>query len=97
MQSEEEGLQNKQEEAANPQDPAGQEAAGLVVPVQNGEGDSLNLSAGFIQVDLKVNRCLKISSLCCSTFVYIFRINKAHIHIVSTPTMSHAKPIVLRI
>lgn len=58
MQSEEEGLQSKQEEAAaaaqaQAQDLPGQEpAAGLTVPVQNGEGDSLNLSAGFIQVRL---------------------------------------------
>ncbi len=28
----------------------GEPGTGLVVPVQNGEGDSLNLSAGFIQV-----------------------------------------------
>ena len=58
MQSEEEGLQSKQEEAAaaaqaQAQDLRGQEpAAGPTVPVQNGEGDSLNLSAGFIQVCL---------------------------------------------
>lgn len=54
MQSEEEGLQSKQEEAAaaaGAQDATKQEpAAGLVLPVQNGQGDSLNLSAGFIQV-----------------------------------------------
>ena len=56
VQSEEEGLKVKQEETAEAVQLAEQggrprnEAAGLVVPVQNGEGDSLNLSAGFIQV-----------------------------------------------
>lgn len=54
LQSEEEGLKVKQEEtseAVQQQAEAGEPtAAALVVPVQNGEGDSLNLSAGFIQV-----------------------------------------------
>ena len=53
LQSEEEGLRVKQEETneALQEAEAGEPiAAGLVVPVQNGEGDSLNLSAGFIQV-----------------------------------------------
>ena len=54
LQSEEEGLKVKQEEtneAVQQQAEVGEPtAAGLVVPVQNGEGDSLNLSAGFIQV-----------------------------------------------
>lgn len=54
LQSEEEGLKVKQEEtseAVQQQAEAGEAAAAaLVVPVQNGEGDSLNLSAGFIQV-----------------------------------------------
>lgn len=54
MQSEEQGLKVKQEEtneAVQQQAELGEAtAAGLVVPVQNGEGDTLNLSAGFIQV-----------------------------------------------
>lgn len=52
MQSEEQGLKVKQEETNEAQQAEVGEAsaAGLVVPVQNGEGDSLNLSAGFIQV-----------------------------------------------
>lgn len=32
-------------------------ASNLVVPVQNGEGDSLNLSAGFIQVQTYTHIC----------------------------------------
>lgn len=57
LQSEEEGLKVKQEEmdeAAQQPDHAAhataEAASNLVFPVQNGEGDSLNLSAGFIQV-----------------------------------------------
>lgn len=58
LQSEEEGLKVKQDETSEAlQQQAevgdrsmGEPGAGLVVPVQNGEGDSLNLSAGFIQV-----------------------------------------------
>ena len=43
--------QEETNEAAQQQAEVGEPAAaGLVVPVQNGEGDSLNLSAGFIQV-----------------------------------------------
>ena len=59
LQSEEEGLKVKQEETGETvqlPDQAGRAAAeagtSLVVPVQNGEGDSLNLSAGFIQVHI---------------------------------------------
>ena len=57
LQSEEEGIKVKQGETAEAvqlaeqRGPANVDAApGLVVPVQNGEGDSLHLSAGFIQV-----------------------------------------------
>ena len=57
MQSEEEGLKVKQEETGETlQLPdqggrgPGEASTSLVVPVQNGQGDSLNLSAGFIQV-----------------------------------------------
>lgn len=43
--------QEETSEAVQQQAEAGEAtAAALVVPVQNGEGDSLNLSAGFIQV-----------------------------------------------
>lgn len=43
--------QEETNEAVQQQAEAGEPtAAALVVPVQNGEGDSLNLSAGFIQV-----------------------------------------------
>ena len=59
LQSEEEGLKAKQEETVEAAQQAdqlsrgtGEAGAGLAVPVQNGEGDSLNLSAGFIQVSL---------------------------------------------
>ena len=53
--------QEETAEAAQLADPvgrsAGEASAGLVVPVQNGEGDSLNLSAGFIQVQLAASLC----------------------------------------
>lgn len=65
-QSEEEGLKVKQEETGETvqlPDQAGRATAeagtSLVVPVQNGEGDSLNLSAGFIQVHILLrNYCV---------------------------------------
>ena len=72
LQSEEEGLKVKQEETdetvqlPDQAGPATAEAStSLVVPVQNGEGDSLNLSAGFIQVHmlLKLRPCLLIAML----------------------------------
>lgn len=60
LQSEEEGLKVKQGETSEAlqqqaevgERGTGEAGAGLVVPVQNGEGDSLNLSAGFIQVQV---------------------------------------------
>ena len=66
LQSEEEGLKVKQEETGETvqlPDQAGrataEAATSLVVPVQNGEGDSLNLSAGFIQVHILLrNYCV---------------------------------------
>jgi len=66
LQSEEEGLKVKQEETGETvqlPDQAGRATAeagtSLVVPVQNGEGDSLNLSAGFIQVHILLrNYCV---------------------------------------
>ena len=42
--------QEETSEALQQQGEVGEPGVGLVVPVQNGEGDSLNLSAGFIQV-----------------------------------------------
>ena len=73
VQSEEEGLKVKQAETAEAVQLAEQversltgEAAGLVVPVQNGEGDSLNLSAGFIQVP--ISRCINAAQ---GTFISI--------------------------
>ncbi|DBB01136.1 TPA: hypothetical protein ACH3X1_001027 [Trebouxia sp. C0004] len=59
LKSEEEGLKVKQKETGETvqlPDQAGrataEAATSLVVPVQNGEGDILNLSAGFIQVHM---------------------------------------------
>jgi len=63
-------------EALQVPDPAGrgpgEPAASLVVPVQNGEGDSLNLSAGFIQVLMSCMQtiiymvCTKLACMVCT-------------------------------
>ncbi|KAL0029310.1 hypothetical protein WJX79_009424 [Trebouxia sp. C0005] len=69
LKSEEEGLKVKQEEtgeAVQLPDQAGrataEAATSLVVPVQNGEGDSLNLSAGFIQNNWEAVKALALDT-----------------------------------
>ncbi|DBA96220.1 TPA: hypothetical protein ACH3X3_002417 [Trebouxia sp. C0006] len=69
LKSEEEGLKVKQEETGETvqlPDQAGRATAeagtSLVVPVQNGEGDSLNLSAGFIQNNWEAVKALALDT-----------------------------------
>ena len=57
LQSEEQGLKLKQEETSEALQEAEAGEPVAAVPVQNGEGDSLNLSAGFIQVLCPASAC----------------------------------------
>ncbi|KAL3141175.1 hypothetical protein ABBQ38_003518 [Trebouxia sp. C0009 RCD-2024] len=70
LKSEEEGLKVKQGETSEAlqqqaevgERGTGEAGAGLVVPVQNGEGDSLNLSAGFIQSNWEAVKALALDT-----------------------------------